>query len=66
MRPVPPRSAAELRDFQWKREPSLLHAPFDPCSRSPDKPPAPSPCLQACPTEGILSQNAAQCGRPRA
>eukprot|EP00959_Pyramimonas_sp_CCMP1952_P048691 1016948-Pyramimonas_sp.AAC.1 len=28
MRPVPPRSAAEAREFQWKRGPSLIHAPL--------------------------------------
>eukprot|EP00959_Pyramimonas_sp_CCMP1952_P085538 1789516-Pyramimonas_sp.AAC.1 len=26
MRPVPPPSAAEIRDFPWKRDPSLIHA----------------------------------------
>ena len=28
MRPVPPRSAEEIRDFPWKRDPSLIHAPL--------------------------------------
>eukprot|EP00959_Pyramimonas_sp_CCMP1952_P214087 4479593-Pyramimonas_sp.AAC.1 len=28
MRPVPPRSAAEIRDSPWKRDPSLIHAPL--------------------------------------
>eukprot|EP00959_Pyramimonas_sp_CCMP1952_P294746 6164846-Pyramimonas_sp.AAC.1 len=28
MRPVPPRSAAEICDFRKKRDPSLIHAPW--------------------------------------
>eukprot|EP00959_Pyramimonas_sp_CCMP1952_P184328 3854628-Pyramimonas_sp.AAC.1 len=37
--PVPPRSAAAILDFQWKRDPSLIHAPlihvFDRLTPSP-------------------------------